>query len=141
MELCWLAFEILHPRERIRAGAGEYFKVINTLEGLAGIKVVDQLTPTITRRQADIEINYKGEWFPKLQASSMFPEGWTLQRIKEECAWVYEHTVNMSSGFYRTTVTKEGKTIHHYIGKTLTCFDILIEVDDLRNIINSHTNL
>lgn len=56
----------------------------------------------------------------------------------EEVAWVYENTVVKSEGFVRTKVNSDGKIIHQYLGKSSTDFDLLIELDDLKNIINAY---
>jgi hypothetical protein len=70
----------------------------------------------------------------------MFPRNWSKERIQEEVAWVYENTVEKSNGFVRTKVV-DGKNIHHYLEKSTTGFDILIEIDDAKNILNAYPYL
>src|SRR5690606_3284285 len=49
--------------------------------------------------KANIEVRYKsGKWLEKPQSSSMFPENWSLERIQEEVAFVYENTVAKGVG-------------------------------------------
>lgn len=68
----------------------------------------------------------------------MFPRNWSKERIQEEVAWVYENTVAKSDGFVRTKVNEDGMIIHQYLGKSTTGFDILIELDEAKNIINAY---
>lgn len=67
----------------------------------------------------------------------MFPEGWSLQRIQEEVALVYENTFLKRIGFDKTLKTKEGFITHKYIGKSLSEFDILLDINESGKIINA----
>jgi hypothetical protein len=78
----------------------------------------------------------KGKTFPKLQESSMFPRNWSLERIRQEVAFVYENTVAKGKGLNPESVTKKFK--QYKFKNSSNNFDILIEVDDLDNIMNAY---
>lgn len=83
--------------------------------------------------KADIEVRYKNEWLPKKQTSSMFPENWSLERIQEEIAWVYENTTVKGVGKIQKGPTD---LFDKYEDFTTNGFKIRIEVDDLGKIMN-----
>lgn len=100
-------------------------------------RVADIPLDTPFRAKIDIK-SLAGKLFPKREISSMFPRNWSKERIQEEVAWVYESTVAKSDGFVRTKVNEDGMIIHQYLGKSTTGFDILIELDEAKNIINAY---
>ena len=66
----------------------------------------------------------------------MFPENWSLERIQEEVAWVYENTVAKGNGLNPNSLNKKYKQYKYFdsTGK----FEILLEVDESLNIVNSY---
>ncbi len=74
----------------------------------------------------------KGKLFPKDAVSTMFPKNWSIERIKEEVAWVYENTVAKGIG-----LKNEVNGIKNYEGISTTGFEIRIQILD-NKIINSH---
>ncbi len=78
----------------------------------------------------------KGKLFPKSAESSMFPRNWSVKRIKEEVALVYENTVMKGVGLDPNSINLKFKK--YKMKDSLGNFDILIEIDDLGNIINSY---
>ena len=62
----------------------------------------------------------------------MFPKNWSLERIQEEVAWVYENTVAKGGGF-----VKENERMSHYQG--LSTNEIIINITTKDNkIINAY---
>lgn len=70
--------------------------------------------------------------FLKLEESSMFPKNWTLKRIQQEIAFVYENTVLKRKGL---TYTKKG--ISNYEGLCSEGFKVRIQIKE-NKIINAH---
>ena len=81
------------------------------------------------------KINIKsalGKKFPKDAISSMFPKNWSLERIKEEIAFVYENTVAKEKGFKKTI-----NGISNFEGLSTNGFEIRIQIKG-GIIINGH---
>jgi len=94
---------------------------------------------TILKRQelfkAKVSIKYSlSQLFPKDAISTMFPKNWSLDRIKEEVAFVYENTVVKG---LNKKVRFPDDIFDKYEGETLLGFRIRIEVDELGNIANA----
>ena len=88
--------------------------------------------------KAKISIKYSlSQLFPKDAISTMFPKNWSLDRIKEEVAFVYENTVVKGAGFYGKT----GKSTKYRSYTSDGMFKIIIELDDFGNIINSYPQI
>ncbi|SMC46909.1 hypothetical protein [Moheibacter sediminis] len=86
--------------------------------------------------KAEIDVLYRGYWLPKNQTSSIFPKNWKLDRIQEEIAYVYENTVAKGVGLNPDSA---GKRFKQYKFKdSSNKFDIIIEIDDSGNIMNSY---
>ena len=65
----------------------------------------------------------------------MFPKNWSLERIKEEVAWVYEKAINDSNLIkIKTTTTKLGRME----AECSSGFKIRIEFDMKKNIFNAY---
>ncbi|MFC6097346.1 EndoU domain-containing protein [Flavobacterium qiangtangense] len=77
----------------------------------------------------------KGKKFPKFEESSIFPKNWSLERIQEEIAFVYENTVAKGVGKLQKGPTD---LFDKYENFTTNGFKIRIEVDDLGNIMNAY---
>ncbi len=76
-----------------------------------------------------------GQWVDKEAKSTMFPINWDLERIQQEVAFVYENTVAKSKGLDIKTLERN---IQNYKGKCTSDFDILIQVDRNKNILDSY---
>jgi hypothetical protein len=85
--------------------------------------------------EAYIDIFDNG-WYKKEHFSTMFPQGWTLQRIQEELAWVYENTVAIGDGMIPDSVVKKFKQFG--FKDSSGTFNILIEVNDDLKIMNAY---
>ncbi len=82
-----------------------------------------------------IYVKYKDGWIEKEATSSMFPKNWDLERIQQEVAFVYENTVARSKGLDIKTLYRN---IQNYKGKCTSDFDVLIQVDRNKNILDSY---
>ena len=97
-----------------------------------GISNVAQLADDVPFKAKITIKSSKGKTFPKLEESSMFPKNWSLDRVKEEVAFVYENTVAKGAGLKNTQ-----NGISNYEGISTKGFEIRIQIKD-GNIINAH---
>jgi len=83
--------------------------------------------------KAKVSIKYSlSQLFPKDAISTMFPKNWSLERIKEEVAFVYENTV--VKGVIPRHLSDNTLT---YDGVSSTGFKIRIQMKNGK-IINTH---
>jgi hypothetical protein len=81
----------------------------------------------------------KGKLFPKDAVSTMFPKNWSIERIREEVAWVYKNTVVKNVGLNPESINKIFK--QYKFKDSSGQFDIIIEIDDLGNIMNAYPKI
>ncbi len=102
-----------------------------------GITKISELAEDIPFK-AKINIkSLSGEIFPKRIESSMFPKNWSLERIQEEVAWVYENTVAKGVNVFDNT----GKFDKYIFTNSDETFNIIIEVNDVKKIMNSYPKI
>ena len=65
----------------------------------------------------------------------MFPKNWSLERIQEEIAFVYENTVAKGEGFLR-----KNNGIEEFEGLSSNGFKIKIQINDGK-VINAFPNI
>jgi len=53
-----------------------------------------------------IDVKYRDGWLEKEAMSSMFPKNWTMERIQQEVAFVYENTVAKKIGIEPKSINK-----------------------------------
>jgi len=82
-----------------------------------------------------IDVKYRDGWLEKEAMSSMFPKNWTMERIQQEVAFVYENTVAKKIGIEPKSINKN---IQNYKGKSTNNFDILIQVNRQGEILNAY---
>ena len=68
----------------------------------------------------------------------MFPKNWSLERIQEEVAWVYEKAKNNSDIIKQIATPNNFGKIE---GETTAGFKILLEIDIKGNIMNAYPKL
>jgi len=100
-----------------------------------GLKTIEKLTDDTPFIAKVIVKSKYGKRFPKINTSSMFPKNWSLERIQEEVAWVYENTV--AKGVHQLRRAPNDK-FTKYQFKSTVGFDIRIEVNDIGNITNAY---
>lgn len=101
------------------------------------IKVRRYLTNPVDDKPFDaiISIRYKnGQWIEKQAKSSFFPKNWSIERVKEEIAYVYEKMIQ--SGF---DLKWENNKFWHK--NSTGTFEILIEVDKLGNLKSAYPKI
>ena len=85
-----------------------------------------------------IDIRYKnGQWIEKQAKSSMFPENWNIERVKEEIALVYDKMID--SGVFEQI--KNHRTPSFKSLDSNGIFEIKIEFDEFGNITNAYPNI
>lgn len=111
------------------------FLVVDKITFPPGVSKVSQLADDVPFK-ANVTIkSLKGKKYVKLEESSMFPKNWSLERIKEEVAWVYEKAINDSNLIkIKTTTTKLGRME----AECSSGFKIRIEFDMKKNILNAY---
>lgn len=113
--------------EKLQGTGGHNHSVIDQ-----NIKIRRYLTQPTNNKPFDalIEIRYRnGLWIEKQAKSSMFPENWNIQRVKEEIALVYDEMIK--TGFELKWENNK------YFGTSSTGFEIQIEVDKTGNLTNA----
>jgi len=87
--------------------------------------------------KAKIKVKYKnGYYLEKETTTSMFPKNWSIERIQEEVALVYENTFANKKGLNPSSINKKFK--QYKFKNSIDSFDILIEIDELGNIMNAY---
>lgn len=121
-------------------GSAIYDKKIGLIEIIdpPGLTKIDDV-PDDLPFKAKVEIEYRDGYVPKEADSSMFPKNWSLERIEEEIALVYEKT--FLTGEYKLPRKPDDLFDKYQYFDGTSQFKIIIEVDDLGQIVNSYPKL
>ena len=111
------------------------FLTVDKITFPPGISKVAQLADNIPFKAKVTIKSLKWKKFPKFEESSMFPKNWSIERIQEEIAFVYENTVAKGEGFL-----KKNNGIEEFEGLSSNEFKIRIQIQD-GNIINSFPSI
>ena len=111
------------------------FLTVDKITFPPGISKVAQLADDIPFKAKVTIKSLKWKKFPKFEESSMFPKNWSIERIQEEIAFVYENTVAKGEGFL-----KKNNGIEEFEGLSSNEFKIRIQIQD-GNIINSFPSI
>ncbi|MBB4806953.1 hypothetical protein HNP38_002249 [Chryseobacterium defluvii] len=101
-------------------------------EGIYSLTQVPDDVPFIARVTIK---SLKGEAFPKMASSTMFPKNWNIKRIQEEIAYVYENTVAKGTN---KRPRQASDIFDKYDGISSSGFKIRIEVNDFGDIMNAY---
>lgn len=115
----------------------EFLKVDSVIDPPGISKVRDLPNDLPFKARVTIK-SLKGKLFPKSAESSMFPRNWSIKRIQEEVALVYENTVAKGLSQIPRQPTD---VFDKYRGASTSGFDIIIETDDFGNIMNAYPKL
>jgi hypothetical protein len=100
-----------------------------------GLKNIDDIADDVPFKARVTIQTEQGRAFSKSAKSSIFPKNWSVERIQQEVAWVYENTV--AKGVNKRP-RQPNDLFNKYDGLSTSGFKIRVEVDDIGNIMNAY---
>jgi len=82
---------------------------------------------------ANVDLKYSNRYLPKKSTSSFFPKNWSIERIQEEVALVYEQMIKNGKTFHPKSINRK----FDYKNSDGT-FRIQIEFDNQGNFTNAY---